>query len=196
MRALPAHGQSLAMADTALAADVHEPLDAHGHLAPQVAFDLVFALDDVADPGRLLVAPRLDPFAGVDPGIREDLPGRRDADPVDVLDRDFTALVSRQVHSGDACHSWLSCPLALALLVTRVLADDAHAPRATHDLAVLAPHLDRRPNFHCMSFRFILPLAINSALSSQRHFEPSHRSSRAARAPSALGRPSSRTAAI
>src|SRR5882724_10596971 len=147
MRALPAHGQTLAMADAA-----------HGHLAPQVAFDLVFALDDVADPGRLLVAPRLDPLPGIDPCVGEDLLGRGDADPVDVLDRDFTALVPRQVHSGDACHSWLSCPLPLALLVTRVLADDAHATRAPHDLAVLAPNLDRWSDFHLISFRAISPL--------------------------------------
>src|SRR5262249_58089509 len=52
----------------------------------------------------LLVRPRLHAFAWIYPGIREDLPGGRDADPVDVLDRHFPALVPRQVHSGDACH--------------------------------------------------------------------------------------------
>src|SRR5215468_3369153 len=48
--------------------------------------------------------------------------------------------------------------LALPLLVARVLADDAHAPRAPHHLAVLAPHLDRRSDFHGESFRAISPL--------------------------------------
>src|SRR5712692_10232316 len=101
---LPAHGQALAMADAAVAADVHEALDAHGHFAPQVAFDLVLALDDIAHSRRLLIAPGLDPFAGVDPGVGEDLLGGRNTDPVDVLDRDLAALVPRQVHSGDTCH--------------------------------------------------------------------------------------------
>src|SRR5438034_7915569 len=162
MRALPAHGQSLAMADAAVAADVHEALDAHGHLAPEVALDLVFALDDVADPRRLLVAPRLDPLPGVDARVSEDLLGRGDADSVDVLYGYFTALVPRQVHSGDTCHGCLSCPLALTLLVTRVLADDAYATRAPHDLAVLAPNLDRWSDFHLISFRAISPLVSGS----------------------------------
>src|SRR5215470_2231237 len=51
-----------------------------------------------------------------------------------------------------------SCSLALPLLVARVLADDADAPRAPHDLAVLAPYLDRRSDFHIFSSRIISPL--------------------------------------
>src|SRR5215510_8872037 len=49
--------------------------------------------------------------------------------------------------------------LALPLLVPRVLADDAHASRAPHDLAVLAPNLDRRSDFHpCILSKAISPL--------------------------------------
>jgi len=70
-------------------------LTLHGHLAAQVALDLVLAVDDVAHPRRLLVAPGLDPLPGIDPGVGEDLPGGRDADSVDVLDRDLAALVAR-----------------------------------------------------------------------------------------------------
>src|SRR6185503_4739908 len=92
---LPAHRQALAVSDAPVAADVHEPLHAHRHLAPQVALDLVLALDDVAHAAGLVVAPGLDPFVGVDPRIGEDLLGRWDADPVDVLDRDLAPLVPR-----------------------------------------------------------------------------------------------------
>src|SRR5947208_1225461 len=173
---LPAHGQTLPMADAAIAADIHEALDAHGHLAAQVALDLVLAIDDVAHPRRFLVAPGLDPLAGVDPGVGEDLPGGRDTDPVDVLDRDLAALVARQVHSGNACHTWLSCSLALALLVARILADDAHDALAPHDLAMLAPNLDGRSHLHLMSFRTVSPLTSGRPV------------------PSALGRPSARNA--
>src|SRR5215475_7265717 len=102
--ALPAHGQPFAMTYAAVAPDVHEALHAHGHLAPQIAFHLVLALDDVAHPRGLLVRPRLHALARIHPGVREDPPGGRDADPVDVLDRHFPALVPRQVHSGNACH--------------------------------------------------------------------------------------------
>src|SRR5581483_8733615 len=38
--------------------------------------------------------------------------------------------------------------LSLTLLVARVAADDPHAARAAHDLAVLAPYLDRWTHFH------------------------------------------------
>src|SRR5262249_30673730 len=38
--ALATHGQALAVADAAVGADVHQPLDVHRDLAPQVALDL------------------------------------------------------------------------------------------------------------------------------------------------------------
>src|SRR5689334_1712960 len=38
-RALAAHRQAAAVAHPAIAAEVHEPLDAHRDFAPQVAFD-------------------------------------------------------------------------------------------------------------------------------------------------------------
>src|SRR5712664_1248246 len=102
--AMPAHGKTLAVPDAPVAADVHQPLHAHRHLAAQVALDLVLALDDVADPPGLVVAPGLHPFVGIDPCVGEDLLGCRNADPVDVLDRDLTPLVPRQIDSGDTCH--------------------------------------------------------------------------------------------
>src|SRR5664279_533354 len=42
-RALTTHGQTLAMPQAAIAAEVHQPLDAHRHLAAQIAFDGVTA---------------------------------------------------------------------------------------------------------------------------------------------------------
>src|SRR5262249_48440353 len=72
--ALPAHGQSLAVTDTAVAADVHEALHAHGHLAPQVAFHLVLALDDVAHARGLLFRPPLPPLSPIHPLTPQHLP--------------------------------------------------------------------------------------------------------------------------
>src|SRR6202049_1065196 len=40
-RALTADGQSLAVSHATVAAEVHQPLDAHGHLAAQIALDRV-----------------------------------------------------------------------------------------------------------------------------------------------------------
>src|SRR5215467_632198 len=92
--------------------------------------------------------------------------------------------------------------LTLALLVARVLADDAHDALAPHDLAVLAPNLDGWSDFHLMSFRAISPLVSETpgclrhsvAPHLALHFEPFHRSPQATRVPPALGRPSARTA--
>src|SRR5262245_38501850 len=43
---------------------------------------------------------------------------------------------------------WPRTPLALTLLVARVLANDAHDAFAPHDLALLAQLLDRCPDLH------------------------------------------------
>src|SRR6185295_7806591 len=50
MGALPAHGQVPAMSEAAVAPEVDEPLDAGGHVAPQVAFELVALVDHPAQP--------------------------------------------------------------------------------------------------------------------------------------------------
>src|ERR1039457_1791455 len=42
-RALPAHGQALAVARTAITAQIHQALDRHRHLAPQIALDREFS---------------------------------------------------------------------------------------------------------------------------------------------------------
>src|SRR5258708_4906021 len=43
------------MPQPTVAAEIHQPLDVHGHLAPKVALDDVVAVDDLADLQHLLV---------------------------------------------------------------------------------------------------------------------------------------------
>src|SRR3546814_8023487 len=50
--ALAAHRQALAVAQAAVAAEVHQALDVHGHVAAQVALDHVVAVDGLADADR------------------------------------------------------------------------------------------------------------------------------------------------
>src|SRR3546814_9055764 len=47
--ALAAHRQALAVTQTAVAAEVHEALDVHRHVAAQVALDHELAVDGLAD---------------------------------------------------------------------------------------------------------------------------------------------------
>src|SRR5437016_1876190 len=49
VRALAANRQTLAVTHAAIAAQIHQPLDVHRHFAAQVAFDDIFAVDDLAD---------------------------------------------------------------------------------------------------------------------------------------------------
>src|SRR5580704_4073112 len=48
LRPLAAHGQAATMADAAVTADVHQPLDRAADLAPQIAFDLQAFFDLLA----------------------------------------------------------------------------------------------------------------------------------------------------
>src|SRR4030095_8946445 len=133
------------MPDAAVAADVHEALDVHRDLAPQVALDLQLALDDVANARGLLVAPRLHALGRIHAGLGQDARGRRPADAVDVRDRHLTTLLAWKIDSRHSRHTRL---LTLPLLVPRILADDAGDALPLDDLAVLAPRLDRRSDFH------------------------------------------------
>src|SRR3712207_763623 len=49
LRLLPAHGQPAAMAQAAVAADLHQALDVLGALAPQIALDREVGVDEVAE---------------------------------------------------------------------------------------------------------------------------------------------------
>src|SRR3954453_12781650 len=49
MRALAADRQRAAVTQAAVGAEVHEPLDVHRDFAAQVAFNLVIAVDGLAD---------------------------------------------------------------------------------------------------------------------------------------------------
>src|ERR687894_516515 len=53
VRALAAHGEAAAVAQAAVAADVHQPLDVHLDALAEVALDLALRLDDLADAPQL-----------------------------------------------------------------------------------------------------------------------------------------------
>src|SRR5436309_817415 len=49
MRALTAHRQPTAVPKAAITAEIHQPLDVHRHLAAQIAFHKIIAIDGLAD---------------------------------------------------------------------------------------------------------------------------------------------------
>src|SRR5438067_1151946 len=151
VRALPAHRQPLAVTDPAVGADVHQALDVHRDLPAVVALHLELALDELADARRLVLGPGLHALGRIDVGLGHDAAGRGPPDPVDVRHRHFTALLSRKIDPRHSRHA--PSPLALPLLVPRVLAYDPHHALALDDLAVLAARLDRRSHLHHSSPR-------------------------------------------
>ena len=102
--ALAADRQVAPVAQAAVRADLDQALDVQGHLAAQVALDLVAPVDDLAQPVDLLLGEVPDPGVRVDVGLGEDLLAGRQADPVDVGQGDLDPLLARDVDAGDACH--------------------------------------------------------------------------------------------
>src|SRR6185369_7024109 len=117
VRPLPADRKVPAVPHAAVATDVHQSLDVHRRVLPQIALDLDVVRDDLADPDDLLLGEVLDPRVGPDVGLLEDVIGLRPPDPVDVGQPDLDALVERKIHARDACHgatpvsvcAWASC---------------------------------------------------------------------------------------
>src|SRR5215208_2193358 len=102
--ALATHRESSAMPDAPVRADIYEPPYVLVCLAPEVALDLEVLVHVGADGAGLAVGEVPDLGVRVYAGLREDLPGRRAADPVHVREPDLDPLLARQVHPGYARH--------------------------------------------------------------------------------------------
>src|SRR5919198_3108759 len=103
-RALSPNGEAAPVPRAAVRADLLEPLDVQGHLAPQLALDVVAAVDDLADARDLRLGEIADADAARHVRVVEHLPRARRPDAVDVAERDLDALLARYVDAGDACH--------------------------------------------------------------------------------------------
>src|SRR5579884_1839289 len=107
---LAPHGKAPPVAEAPVAPDLDQPPDVHGHLPPEVAFHLVVLVDDLAQPGDLLLGQVPDPGVGVDPGDLEDLPCPAAPDPVDVGEGHLHPLVPGKIDPCDASHTALPAP--------------------------------------------------------------------------------------
>src|SRR4051794_6652798 len=140
---LPADGQVAAVPRAAGRADLDEPFDVQRDLAPEVALDLVAAIDELAESVDLLFGQVADPRVGVDVGLGQDLLARRQTEAEDIGEGDLDPLLPRNVDAGDPCHR-----LPLPLLVLRIGADDHDRPVSADDFAVVAAGLDGGSDFH------------------------------------------------
>src|SRR5690606_14029371 len=102
VRALPADRKTAAMANAAIAPDVHQALDVHGDFGAERSLDPKRALDVLPKARHFSVREVPDPGVHTDAGLGEDPPAGGPADTEDVRQRDFDSLVARKVDSCDA----------------------------------------------------------------------------------------------
>ena len=100
--ALPAHRQAAAMAETPVAAQIHQPLDVDGHLAPQITFDGQPA-DFLTDLFEVAIAQVFDFAIKWHAAVRTNLLRCGAADAIDRSQTDIGVLVGRNVDTSYAC---------------------------------------------------------------------------------------------
>src|SRR3977135_516607 len=92
------------MSQPSIAAEVHEPLDVHRPLAPQVSLHDIIAVDDLADLEHLLIGQLRHPPRVGNSDFPHDFTGLFGPDPMDVLQCNNDAFVGRYIDAGDAGH--------------------------------------------------------------------------------------------
>src|SRR5665213_2779925 len=121
VRALTAHRQPLAMAQTPIAGKIHQTLDVHRSFAAKVAFDLIIPIDGLANLDDFLIGQLVDPPRVGDPDLVDDLPRLGGPDAVNVLQRDNHALIGGNIDACDTGHAAL-------LLITKISAEKRTVP--------------------------------------------------------------------
>src|ERR1700730_19305564 len=134
------------MAEAAIAAEIRQSFDRLLYLAPQVNFDLEIRIDDLADFYLIIGGQIVGLDSRIDVSLGENLVRRGAPNAIDIGERDFNAFVSRQLDTGYSCHRTIlplsPGRLALALLMARILTENADHALTAHHFAVLTNLLD------------------------------------------------------
>jgi hypothetical protein len=93
MSALTANGKTPAMSQSPVTAKVHEALDIHRDLGPQITFHLQMGIYDLPDRIYLDIAQIVTLGVPVDRGRLQNFACRRSADAINIGESDFDALV-------------------------------------------------------------------------------------------------------
>ena len=147
VRTLPVDRQTTAMPKSAVAAEIHQPLDVELHFTTKIALDLVVSVEDVTDQLDFRVAEFLNPLVFRDLLLRANLKRTRPPNSVQVRQGKGQMLSTRKINASDTCHGY-SNSVSLTLLVARILADHAHDTTTAHDFALVADFFDARSYFH------------------------------------------------
>src|ERR1700677_2221175 len=112
VRALAANRQLLAVAKSAMSAQVHQTLDIDGYFPAEIAFDHIIAVDRFADLQHLGVAELRYTAIGRNMHLLANFLGLLRTDAVNILQRDDHALVGRNVYACDTCQGPFSMSAA------------------------------------------------------------------------------------
>ena len=104
MSPLTMTGQPVPVPETAVAADIHQPLDIHRSLSPERTLDRVIVLDDLPYPRSLLVGQLLRLRHDGYSGLFEDLEGTRATYTEDIGQRDLDMLAVGYIDSDYSRH--------------------------------------------------------------------------------------------
>src|SRR6185437_11900191 len=99
------HRQVAAMPNPTVAADLDQPLDVHIDLTPEVALDLIVAVDEFTQPRDLFFGQVFHARIGTNARRRQHLLAAGRADAEDVRERDFHTLVAGNIYPGDSGHA-------------------------------------------------------------------------------------------
>ena len=160
MRALSPDRQSAPMANPPVTPEVHQPLDVHRNFPTQITFGNALH-DFTAKCIKLSVCQVTHRYIRTDPGRITYLECAGPPDTEDMRQRDPCVFPIGNIDSSNTCHSdllsllshartqvYTTRPSALPLLVSRILANDAHRSFTADYLTVPAQSLNRRSNLH------------------------------------------------
>src|SRR5690606_10641887 len=149
---LTANRKAFSVTQAAIAADVHEALDAQLNFRLEHTFDLVLFGNDGPDGIGFLVCPILYLFVPIDVGFSQDFLGRSSANTETVGKTYLTSFVIRYINTCYACHVILVSRvpdrsfihrLSLSLFIPRILfVDDVQFSLPPDDLAIRTALLD------------------------------------------------------
>src|SRR5262245_56165578 len=101
---LAPHREPPAVADAAVAADIHQPLDVHRDFGAEGALHLDRPLDDLPEPGDFGVGEIPHPGVGAHARLAQKPAAGGPADAVDGGEADLGPRLAWEVHACDACH--------------------------------------------------------------------------------------------
>src|SRR5688572_3310524 len=143
--------KSPAVAQAAVAADLHETFDVHGDGLAQIAFHHSVPLNDIAHAHYFVFGHILDLRTEIHPGFLADLGGSGSADSIDIGQTDLNPFIDREIDSRDSSHcsppaTPILCPqaghrLSLALLMFGIGTLNPHYPFSAHNPALVANFL-------------------------------------------------------